>query len=74
MAEPLKPVFSRWVPELGEWQWGLNEDDFKRVMAGYACGVCLEPFPAWVPRCPVCGAENVPVSAERPPEWEKQGA
>ena len=73
MPEPINPIFKKWIPELGERQWGLTDSDFRRVQAGYACGVCLEPFVSWVPRCYVCGAENVPAFLDAPSEWAKQG-
>lgn len=67
---PIKPVYARPNMETGEWQWGLAPDDFHRVMQGYACGRCLEPFECWTPKCPVCGNE-LRVEEEAPPEWRK---
>jgi predicted amidophosphoribosyltransferase len=75
MAEikPIKPIFKRWNQERQCWQWGLGPEDFFQVMAGYACGRCLEPFPHWLPACPLCGEPTVPDPAELPDEWRKQG-
>lgn len=74
MADPIKPVFQLWNNELGEWQWGLNPDDYMRVQSGYGCAKCLEPFEFWVAVCPVCGQPNV---AEKevpvPSFWKRQG-
>jgi len=70
---PIKPVFKLWNAEQNCWQWGLAPEDFYRVMAGYACGKCLEVFNHWIPACYICG-EPTPnqTPGELPPEWRKQ--
>ena len=72
--EPIIPVFKLWNNEKRCWQWGLVKEDFERIMAGYGCGRCLEPFISWLPACPVCG-EPTPnqTPGTLPPEWIRQG-
>lgn len=63
----LTPIYSKW--DGSRWIFGLNEDDFMKVQAGYACGNCLEDYHGkWLPKCPVCGATAQHVD-ELPREW-----
>lgn len=65
----IKPIFSRWNPELDAWQWGLDKHDFGKIQAGYGCGRCLEDFQGmWRPVCPVCGNQTE-VTVDAPSEW-----
>lgn len=55
----IRPLYSRFDNETGQWIFGLSEDDFHRVQQGYGCGNCLEDYGGkWLPKCPVCGNET----------------
>lgn len=60
--------------ERGRWVWGIDEVQAEKVLAGYACGNCLEEFmvggqPAVLPVCPVCRAPASRELVELPQEW-----
>lgn len=66
----IKPIYSKYDPEIDEWVHGLSNDDFEKVRQGYACSNCLEDFGGlYLERCPVCKRGNVFVEA--PPEWRR---
>lgn len=62
------------LDEQGQWVWGITEQQAEKILAGYACGNCLEEFmvggmPAVLPVCPVCRAPAVRELVEVPEEW-----
>lgn len=69
--KPITPIYSKHDGE--RWIFGLSEEDFARVQAGYACENCLEPFTMWVASCPVCKHENRHDVVPLPREWVRQG-
>src|SRR5262252_9715343 len=55
----LNPVFVDRNVRTGETVMnGLAEDDFRKVMTGYACGNCLAEFDSYTVTCPVCGEKR----------------
>jgi hypothetical protein len=64
----LKPIYAKRMRGQDEWIWGLDEEDFKKVAAGYACARCLEEFEFYVARCPVCKNE-IQTLVDTPEEW-----
>lgn len=71
----IKPHFSTFDPERNAWVFGLDQDDFEKVQAGYACGECLEDFNGeWKLRCPVCGSSTAAgdrIIVDTPNEWKR---
>jgi len=66
----LKPVFSKFDPELGRWIHGYRKPDFDKIVQGYACGNCGEDYMGeWRAVCPVCKSENMGGTDKAPPEW-----
>jgi hypothetical protein len=73
MADPIKPVYSRYDRTTGQYMWGLGPDDYERIRQGYGCPRCLEAFEFYTARCPVCRAEIAlerEIFSEPPPYWK----
>jgi hypothetical protein len=71
----LKPIYARFDHGEDHWVWGLDQEQFGKVAAGYACGRCLEDFGGkWLAVCPVCREPTAaPRVVDLPDEWRKQG-
>ena len=53
----LVPVFSE-IADNGGQRNLLSQEDFDKVVQGYACSECLAEFVTYMLRCPVCGHER----------------
>jgi hypothetical protein len=55
----LVPIFSE-IAENGGQRNLLSEQDFDKVVAGYACSECLAEFVTYMVKCPVCAHRRNP--------------